>query len=108
MEKPGALPPGFLFFALGREKTGGRKAVFAEKLKRLGPEPRALDSVARVFHRGHEIFLAFALEFFLGDFEICNAHCDLFTRLSEPVLPFGHDHPFFYLVQGAWVVAIGA
>ena len=50
--------------------------------------------MARIFQRRDKIFLALAFEFFLGGFEVCHAGGDLFTLLCEPVLQFGHAHPF--------------
>jgi hypothetical protein len=54
---------------------------------------RSLGSVARIGKRGREIFVAFPFEFFLGGFEIRNAHCDFFPLLSEVVLLFDHVRP---------------
>ena len=67
----------------------------------LRPIGRPLKRVARMFglprvlQRGDEIFLALALEFFLGGLEVGHARGDFFPLASEAVLRFGHAHPFF-------------
>ncbi len=74
----------------------------------LGPQRFAVGSVAGIFQRGHAIFFALALEFFLGRLEACDARCDFFPLESEAVFLFGHDHPFLILVLWALANAIGA
>jgi hypothetical protein len=61
----------------------------------LTPTPPALKSAAGIFQRREKIFLALALEFFLGGLEVGDARGDFFAFLREAVLQFGHAHPFF-------------
>ena len=51
-----------------------------------------------VFQRGDEIFVALAFEFLLGGFEAGDAGGDLFPLACDPVLLFGHAHPFLIVV----------
>jgi hypothetical protein len=66
----------------------------------LRPQRRAFHRMARVFavagavQRGKEIFLALALESFLGGFEIRHARGDLFALARAAVLVLGHAYPF--------------
>jgi len=45
----------------------------------------ALDGVARVFKRGHTVFLALLFEFFLRGLEACKARRDFFALAQTPV-----------------------
>jgi hypothetical protein len=60
----------------------------------LRPERLAVGSVASIFQRGHVVFFALALEFFLGRLEACDASRDFFPLAREAVFLFGHAHPF--------------
>ena len=51
--------------------------------------------MAGIVQRGDKKFLALAFEFFLRCLEVCNPCCDFFPLPGDPLLLFGHAHPFF-------------
>ena len=61
-----------------------------------------------VFERRRKILFAFALEFFLGGFEIGYAYGNFFPLPSEAILRFSHAHPFSSRVPRPLMSAIGA
>ena len=64
--------------------------------------------MASIVQRGDKKFLALAFEFFLRCLEVCNPCCDFFPLPGDPLLLFGHAHPFLSRISRSLVVAIGA